>query len=177
MQAILELFFARFLFVCSSVSRAKSLSTVCVNVFIAVSQLSALSGGLLADWFLGNFQTQNVSNVLATAGIVLVMIFSWQFSISEPPCCANHTASLAPSGIIGNGGRNDTLLYYSNSIGDHGNCSELKRYLIFGDAYAGIPSSVAIMLILIGLAVRCFDIIDSKWLCFLPCCFANLTSF
>ena len=154
MQAILELFFARFLFVCSSLSRAKSLSTVCVNVFIALSQLSALSAGLVADWFLGNFHTQNVSNVLATIGIVLVMIFSWQFSVSEPSCCANHTIA----GIEG-GNINNVPLYYSDTIGDHGNCSELKRHLIFGNVHAQIPSSVTITLILIGLAVRYFDVL------------------
>ena len=125
-----------------------------MNVFIALSQLSALSAGFVADWFLGNFHTQNVSNVLATIGIVLVMIFSWQFSISEPSCCANHTLSFGSSGVTSSDGGEYTSLHYSDTIGDHGNCSELKRHLIFGDAYATIPSSVTIMLILIGLGVR-----------------------
>lgn len=149
---------------CSSVGRAKSLSTVCVNVFIALSQLSALSGGLIAEWFLGNFHTQNVSNILATTGIVLVMICSWQFSISEPSCCVNATLSLGSSSNSSNGGISDTLLYLADTSGDHGNCSELKRHLILPDAYATIPSSITIMLILVGLAVRYFDAPSNNWL-------------
>ena len=54
LQAVLELYFAPFLYVCSGVSRAKQLSTTSVNVYIAVYQLCALSAGFLADKVLGN---------------------------------------------------------------------------------------------------------------------------
>ena len=53
LQAVLELYFAPFLYVCSGVSRAKKLSTTSVNVYIAVYQLCALSAGFLADKVFG----------------------------------------------------------------------------------------------------------------------------
>ena len=55
LQAVLELYFAPFLYVCSNVSRAKTLSTTSVNVYIAVYQLCALSAGFLADKVFGEY--------------------------------------------------------------------------------------------------------------------------
>ena len=51
LQAVLELYFAYFLYVCSS--RKFSLSTTSVNVYIAVYQLCAIPAGFLADRVLG----------------------------------------------------------------------------------------------------------------------------
>ena len=51
LQAVLELYFLRFLFVCSG--NRKALSTAGVNVFIAIYQLCALSAGFLADRVIG----------------------------------------------------------------------------------------------------------------------------
>ena len=59
LQAVLELYFAPFLYVCSNVSRAKKLSTTSVNVYIAVYQLCALSAGFLADKVFGEYAGQN----------------------------------------------------------------------------------------------------------------------
>lgn len=52
---MLELYFARFLFVCVSggYKRANQLSTASVNIYIALNQISALSAGFLADKVLG----------------------------------------------------------------------------------------------------------------------------
>jgi hypothetical protein len=55
LQAVLELYFAPFLYVCSGISRAKKLSTTSVNIYIALYQLCALSAGFLADKIFGEF--------------------------------------------------------------------------------------------------------------------------
>lgn len=55
LQAVLELYFAYFLYVCFS--RKFSLSTTSVNVYIAVYQLCALTAGFLADRVLGMYQS------------------------------------------------------------------------------------------------------------------------
>lgn len=83
-QSVLELFFSKFVFICSSVTQSNVYGTVGVNVFIAVNQLSALTGGIAADHLLGNFHTQNFSNVLGSIGILLVLFFTWQYM---PSCC------------------------------------------------------------------------------------------
>lgn len=126
-QAILELYFTRYLFVCSSISRAKTLSTIIVNIFIALSQFSALTGGLLADYILGNYHTQNISNLLATVGLALVVVSSWQYSINVPTCCKN------------------TTIYSSN-------CSELTRHH-FASVNLSLSPSLSVILILFGLMV------------------------
>ena len=52
---MLELYFARFLFVCVSggYKKANQLSTASVNIYIALNQICALSAGFLADKVLG----------------------------------------------------------------------------------------------------------------------------
>ena len=55
LQAVLELYFAPFLYVCSGISRAKKLSTTSVNIYIALYQLCALSAGFLADKIFGEY--------------------------------------------------------------------------------------------------------------------------
>ena len=55
LQAVLELYFAPFLYICSGVSRAKKLSTTSVNIYIALYQLCALSAGFLADKIFGEY--------------------------------------------------------------------------------------------------------------------------
>lgn len=51
LQAVLELYFLWFLFICAG--KRKSLSTAGVNVFIAIYQLCALTAGFLADKIIG----------------------------------------------------------------------------------------------------------------------------
>lgn len=90
MQAILELYFERFVFVCSE-RRAEVYGTMATNVFIALSQVAALTGGVLADYVLGNFRTQNVSNAFAAVGVVLMSFSSWLYAVDQPLCCSNGT--------------------------------------------------------------------------------------
>ena len=51
LQAVLELYFSTFLYVCSK--HAVRLASTSVNVYIAVYQICALLGGYLADRILG----------------------------------------------------------------------------------------------------------------------------
>ena len=55
LQAVLELYFTRFLFVC--LTQADQLGTAAVNVYIALYQICALSAGFLADRILGEHHT------------------------------------------------------------------------------------------------------------------------
>ena len=52
LQSVLELYFTRFLYVCTGKHR-QSLSTTSVNVYIALYQLCAISSGFLADKVIG----------------------------------------------------------------------------------------------------------------------------
>lgn len=51
LQAVLELYFSTFLYVCSK--HAVRLASTSINVYIAVYQICALPGGYLADRVLG----------------------------------------------------------------------------------------------------------------------------
>ena len=51
LQAVLELYFSTFLYVCSR--KAVRLASTSINVYIAVYQICALPGGYLADRVLG----------------------------------------------------------------------------------------------------------------------------
>ena len=124
-QAVLELFFSRFLFICSS--RTKSLSTTAVNIFITLSQLSAISGGLLADWVFGNFHTQNISNIIASIGISLVLFGSWQFTITEPHCCVVNSTSTV--------------------------CDELEYHRVLSSISLHISPQLSMSIVLIGFVV------------------------
>ena len=53
LTAVLELFFAQFLFVCYN--NATSLASSGVNVFLAIVQVCGLSGGFLADKVIGEW--------------------------------------------------------------------------------------------------------------------------
>lgn len=53
LQAVLELYFSTFLYVCSKPDHAVRLASTSVNVYIAVYQICALLGGYLADRVLG----------------------------------------------------------------------------------------------------------------------------
>ena len=67
LQAVLELYFAPFLYVCSGVSRAKKLSTTSVNIYIALYQLCALSAGFLADKIFGEYWHAPILNFVSVA--------------------------------------------------------------------------------------------------------------
>lgn len=53
LQAVLELYFVRFLFVCLGARHRTSLGTTCTNVYIALYQVCAISAGILADKLIG----------------------------------------------------------------------------------------------------------------------------
>ena len=55
LQAVLELYFVRFLYVCLGVERATSLSTACVNICISINLLAGISAGILADKIIGSY--------------------------------------------------------------------------------------------------------------------------
>ncbi len=72
----MELYFVRYLYVCSGSERATSLGTTSVNVYIAIYQLAAISAGFLADKIFGKSQ----SRFLETSGSpiqsnILISIF------------------------------------------------------------------------------------------------------
>ena len=138
------------MFVCSG-SKSKKLGTVAVNVFIALYQLSSLTGGLLADWLLGNFQTQNLSNILGTVGIALVFFATWQYSLNQPDCCDPHLnhSSHTPSS----------------------SCNELDKHRILTSLSVNFPPEAAVLCIIIGCIVRLTLFILFK--CF--CCFFFFT--
>ena len=129
---MLELFFSRFVFVCSG-KRSKTLGTVSVNIFIGVNQLTSLTGGFLADWVLSNFHTQNLSNILATLGVTLALFGSWQYTLTQPHCCVpgtNNSYNTPPS-----------------------SCHELDRHRIFTSLSLNVPPELAVVLILVGCVV------------------------
>lgn len=129
-QAVLELFFTQFVYVCSSARRAKTLSTILVNIFMALSKFCAITGGLLADSVLGNYHTQNISNILATVGLTLVVLSSWQYTINLPTCCITNSTSQ--------------------------NCTELLKHQFFSSWRISLSSPVIISFIIIGLMVRSY---------------------
>ena len=61
LQAVLELYFVDYLFVCSGTQRATSLGTTSVNIYIAIYQLCAISAGFLADKVIGTHKNMAVS--------------------------------------------------------------------------------------------------------------------
>ena len=52
LQAVLELYFRQYLYICVGTKR-KSLGTSSTNVYIAIYQLAAISAGILADKVIG----------------------------------------------------------------------------------------------------------------------------
>lgn len=126
-QAVLEIYFVDFLFVCSS--DANSLSTMCVNIFIACWLVAALPAGILADYCLGNYGTQFVSMMGATVALWLVTLSSWQFAVTKPQCCANVT--ILPTS----------------------NCSELTK-TILPNTPLGWSPQIFVAISLSGLVVR-----------------------
>ena len=136
-QAVMEMFFSRFVFVCSG-SKSKSLGTIAVNVFIGLNQLTALSGGLLADYVLGNYHTQNMSNIMGTVGILLIFLSSWQYSLNKPHCCVpelNISANIPSS------------------------CHELDKHQILKSFSLSIPPDVTVVLIIIGCVVSLIELV------------------
>ena len=131
-QAILELFFKRFVFVCSK-ERAEEYGTIATNVFIALSLVTALTGGLLADYVVGNFHTQNISNMVAAVGVVMILVSSWQYTLNQPSCCTNNTYL----------------------------CREFDRMTLPGRGIH-IDPNVLVILILVGCAVSC-GTIQCRW--------------
>ena len=125
------MFFSKFGFVCSG-SKSRMLGTIAVNVFIALNQLTALTGGFLADWILGNFHTQNISNILGTVGIVLASFASWQYTLHKPHCCVQETNSSSPI---------------------PSSCHELDKHRILTSLSFDISPEVAVVLIIIGCLV------------------------
>ena len=133
-------------------SAAETLSTICVNTFIASWLLASLPAGLLADYCLGNYVTQVLSMIVATVSIWLVLFSSWQYSVTKPICCFNQTnTSMALSYLAPSSG--EVMHSVMGSTGDHGNCSELTVNVVFPEASLGPPPSLLVALALIGLVV------------------------
>ncbi len=168
LQAVLELYFTRFLFVC--LTQADQLGTAAVNVYIALYQICALSAGFLADrilgehhthkniWYYcwiehciiiifrtGNFLTQVLSTLLTTIGICLLSFSTWQYTVSPPGCCVDNS--------------NNKSLYlprdeYSGSFNWSSNCSELDKVTILNQIDLNISPTLNMVLSIIGLTVR-----------------------
>ncbi|XP_064405778.1 solute carrier family 15 member 1-like isoform X1 [Halichondria panicea] len=140
LQAVLELYFTRFLFVC--LTQADQLGTAAVNVYIALYQICALSAGFLADRILGNFLTQVLSTLLTTIGICLLSFSTWQYTVSPPGCCVanSNNKSVYLSGSE-----------YSGSFNWSSNCSELDKVTILNQIDLNISPTLNMILSIIGL--------------------------
>ena len=114
--------------------------TVAVNVFIAVNQLAALTGGFIADCLLGNFHTQNISNAMGTVGVFLVLLASWQYTLNQPPC--HHHPR-----VVNDSGGSDLQLSIA--------CQhELSGHRLLSSVSANfMPSDISVLLISIGCLV------------------------
>ena len=162
-QAILELYFVNFLFVCSTRDGAEMLSTIAVNIFIAFMLFAALPGGVFGDYCLGNYCTQALNTVVATASLWLLLLSSWQFSVTKPSCCVDtFNTSSAVSLLNGSSGVNGGSLGVPGvMLGEelaaasvnHGNCSELARNILFPEVSLGLSPSLLMALCLTALAV------------------------
>ena len=143
---------------------AETLSTICVNTFIALWLLASLPAGFLADYCLGNYCTQALSMIVATVSVWLVLFSSWQYSVTKPSCCAVNQTNLSTTLSLLSHSDNHTmhkLVGGMHFVGEevtgamnHGNCSELAFHVIFPDANVGLPPSLLMGLCLFGLAVR-----------------------
>lgn len=136
LQAVLELFFVRFLYVCLPKQRGAKLGTTSVNIYIAVYQTCALSAGFLADKVLGNFATQLFSMILSTVGIFLLTFASWQLTLTTPHCCLES---------------NFTDPYYWQALGTQRNCSDLHKVPILEHLNLHMSPTASTVLALIGL--------------------------
>lgn len=166
MSAIFELFFVDFLFVCSTRDSAEMLSTICVNIFIGLWLIAALPGGFLADYCLGNYRTQALSAVVTTASVWLILLSSWQFSVTKPSCCVSMpnmsdvaflTGSSSTHSMSGSLGVHEVLLGEEGLVAsslNHGNCSELTRNILFPQAALGLPPFLLMALCLTAMVVR-----------------------
>ena len=90
LMAVLELYFATFLFKATLRGRMRSkridrLSTTCFNVYVALQQISALIAGFLADLFLG----KSLFAVISLARLIDYVGLSSAYLIVRAFCCSS----------------------------------------------------------------------------------------
>ena len=104
LQAVLELYFVRYLYVCSGSERATSLGTTSVNSYIAIYQLAAISAGFLADKIFGKknykwfstmgFTSQSIfSRELFDPDIQCVFDKQWDFFVGTLHMAVQHSGT------------------------------------------------------------------------------------
>ena len=86
LQAVLELYFVRFLFVC--LEGRTSLATTSTNVYIALYQVCAISAGILADKIIGELKdiikltsASQINELLCLNSALLVHLFACNYVI------------------------------------------------------------------------------------------------
>jgi dipeptide/tripeptide permease len=85
LTAVLEIYFTRFLFVCDH--NAKDLATSSTNIYLALTQICAITAGFFADKLIGNFALQVIGNILSSLSLCVILLSSWQYTLEEPSCC------------------------------------------------------------------------------------------
>ena len=162
----MELYYVEFLFICSTRAAAEMLSTICVNTMIAVCMIASLPGSFLAEYCLGNYWTQVISMLVVSFSMWLLVLSSWQFSVTKPSCCVDtFNTSSAVSLLNGSSGVNGGSLGVPGvMLGEelaaasvnHGNCSELARNILFPEVSLGLSPSLLVGLCLTALVVNMY---------------------
>ena len=141
---MLEIYLIRFLLVCSR--KSSSLGTTFFNLYVAIYQLCSISGGLAADKLLGksnscdmiyklvsitgNYYTQIFSNLVNTAGAILIALVTWQFTLSLPSCC-----------------------HHGSSSSNDSHCYEVAKGELFSSVDMHFTSHIVMLLAAFGLIV------------------------
>ena len=93
--------------------------------------------------FQGNYWTQIFSAFLASIGIFLLTLSTWQYTITEPQCCYN-TLTHADGHV--------TMLQNWS-----GNCTELHRERLWSQASLHMSPDLLMATALIGIVVCMYD--------------------
>ena len=79
----------------------------------------------LAIILVGNFMTQNISNVMSMIGAFLLVFSTWQYTITAPTCCHDSI--------------NASIIHEFNK-----NCSEFETSIVLEDISFHIPPNLNI---------------------------------
>lgn len=161
----MELYYVNFLFICYKRDVAETLSTISVNTLIAVCMIASLPGSLLAEYCLGNYSTQVLGMIVVSLSTWLLVLSSWQFSVTKPSCClpmpniSDAVALLSGNSTHSNGGLQGVheVLLGEGLVAsrlNHVNCSELTRNILFPEVSFGLSPSLLIVLCLVAVVVR-----------------------
>ena len=96
---------------------------------------AALPGGVFGDYCLGNYCTQALNTVVATASLWLLLLSSWQFSVTKPSCCAHTFNTFAAVSLLNGSMGSDVSLVVPGVGGAH-------------DHYEGVAVSLLIIIII-----------------------------